>query len=355
MKTAKQSIARPLKRAALPLLLCAALALALCPAAADEPVGWPGMWEGFASDRTPDHEHQWAEATGYAPETCTVCGETRGERLPYPLPETGDEIVFGTYPQTAAGTDSTPIVWIVLNRNNRSLEIEMISKYGLDCMPRNTSGGYVRWDGCTLRTWLNGRFLDRAFTADEREAIAKTYLSTDSGMIVEQFYGPVVIPVNTDIRTEDHLYVPQYRDVVRYFGDESGHGGVLAPGVLPTDYAVSRGAVLQTLWTTERNEPAAWWLLRENGVYGSTAAWLGRSRAEGEDPNGFAVRPVVRVKLASPLFRHDPDRFPCDTSHVMTDAVCAGCGCALRLPFRPADGRILYCADCAADMGAGAP
>ena len=76
--------------------------------------------------------HSWQDATYTAPKACARCGATEGE----PLGSIGDIITFGRYPQTASGIDSTPIEWIVLDRDgSRAL---LLSKYGLDMKPYHT-------------------------------------------------------------------------------------------------------------------------------------------------------------------------------------------------------------------------
>ena len=55
----------------------------------------------------------------------------------------GGVIKFGTYPQTAEGTDKTPIEWLVLDvMDNKAL---VISKYGLDAKAYHAPGESVTW------------------------------------------------------------------------------------------------------------------------------------------------------------------------------------------------------------------
>ena len=50
-------------------------------------------------------------------------------------PQPGDYVTFGTYPQTASGTSSTPIEWLVLDvKGDQAL---LLSRYGLDAIPYN--------------------------------------------------------------------------------------------------------------------------------------------------------------------------------------------------------------------------
>ena len=81
-------------------------------------------------------------------------------------------VTFGHYPQTAEGNDSTAIEWVVLQKEgNKAL---LISRYGLDAQPYNAEYTDATWETCTLRTWLNSTFLNKAFTAEEQKAILTT-------------------------------------------------------------------------------------------------------------------------------------------------------------------------------------
>lgn len=84
----------------------------------------------------------------------------------------GNYVTFGEYPQTTAGEDMTPIEWLVLARNgNKAL---LISRYGLDAQKYNTINTGVTWEKCTLRTWLNNAFYNKAFNSAEQTAILIT-------------------------------------------------------------------------------------------------------------------------------------------------------------------------------------
>lgn len=66
----------------------------------------------------------------------------------------------------------TPIEWLVLARDgNKAL---LISRYGLDAQKYNTINTGVTWEKCTLRTWLNNAFYNKAFNSAEQTAILIT-------------------------------------------------------------------------------------------------------------------------------------------------------------------------------------
>ena len=77
-------------------------------------------------------------------------------------------VPFGTYPQTADGTDKTPIEWYVLDYREDEGRALLLSRYVLDAVSFNGKAGQVTWEECALRAWLNDEFLNTAFTEEER-------------------------------------------------------------------------------------------------------------------------------------------------------------------------------------------
>ena len=82
-------------------------------------------------------------------------------------------IPFGHYEQdNNPGNGPEPIEWLVLDiQDGKAL---LLSKYGLEAKAYNTKFVDITWENCTLRTWLNGEFLAKAFSAEEQSAILLT-------------------------------------------------------------------------------------------------------------------------------------------------------------------------------------
>lgn len=87
----------------------------------------------------------------------------------------GNVVTFGSYEQdndTENGKEA--IEWIVLAvKDGKAL---LLSKYGLDSQPFNKEYVGTTWENCTLRAWLNGDFIDAAFSAADKEIISETKL-----------------------------------------------------------------------------------------------------------------------------------------------------------------------------------
>ena len=94
----------------------------------------------------------------------------------------GESFFFGTYEQdnkTQNGAES--IEWIVLGKEEK--KVFVISKYGLIYK----KFGNKSWQNSTLRSWLNGEFLNSAFTSEEQSLIMNTRFAD------EDFYDKVFL------------------------------------------------------------------------------------------------------------------------------------------------------------------
>lgn len=90
--------------------------------------------------------------------------------------EAGDVITFGTYEQDGnSNNGAEAIEWIVLERDGSKAFV--LSLYCLEQKPFNNTLAPVTWENCSLRKWLNGTFLDIAFSQDEQDRIVLSTIS----------------------------------------------------------------------------------------------------------------------------------------------------------------------------------
>ena len=82
----------------------------------------------------------------------------------------GDVVLFGNYEQDN-NPDNGPeeIEWIVLEVKEG--QAKLLSRYALDAQPFNTEEADVKWESCSLRTWLNTDFFDTAFSDAEQACL----------------------------------------------------------------------------------------------------------------------------------------------------------------------------------------
>ena len=205
--------------------------------------------------------------------------------VPTPSPvRSGSHVTFGHYEQdnnTENGTE--PIEWLVLDvQDGKAL---LLSRYGLYAQQYNTSYSSVTWETCSLRAWLNGEFLNSAFSAKEQQAIQLATVDNSSGQ------GRSGNSTSGGEDTKDHIFLLSYAEAWKYFSSES------ARQCQPTKYAVAHGA-----FTYNGN---CWWWLRSPGLSSSSACNVGTA---GACRNYFVtydyvtVRPALWVDLESDVF-----------------------------------------------------
>ena len=101
--------------------------------------------------------------------------------------EAGDVIKFGTYEQDGDNeTGKEPIEWRVLKRDgNKAL---IITEYCIEQKPFNETLTRVSWENCTVRKWLNGAFMDQAFSEKEEEKIISSKISNDGNDTTDKVF-----------------------------------------------------------------------------------------------------------------------------------------------------------------------
>ena len=191
----------------------------------------------------------------------------------------GDIVTFGRYEQDNDLTNGAePIEWIVLDvQNGKSL---LISRYALDCQPFNTTQTSVTWDRSTIRTWLNGEFLNDAFNSGSLACIKSTHVSATDGK--NPTYN-----TNPGSSTEDKVFLLSINEARNYFSSNQ------ARQCAPTAYAESQGCHANT------DTGTCWWWLRSPGNSGNDAANvnnIGDTYYVGNDVSvSYGVRPVIWV------------------------------------------------------------
>ena len=206
----------------------------------------------------------------------------------------GNTVTFGTYPQGKNGETSS-VEWLVLARNGQ--KALLISRYGLDAKPYNESYTSVTWENCTLRKWLNGEFLSKAFTAKEQTGI----LTTDVDNSAAQGYSGWSTSGGNN--TQDKVFLLSYAEANKYFGVTYSNNKKAR--VSPTAYALKQGAYTSSSNKTAEGEPAGYWWLRSPGYIQDSAASVNTdgSLYDRNVNNDYGVvRPALWVDLESGIF-----------------------------------------------------
>ena len=141
----------------------------------------------------------------------------------------GDTFMFGSYEQDADEMNGPePIEWIVLSKENG--RVLVISKYGLETLenimhrlPSNDESD--KWENSEIRQWMNGEFLNIAFSEREQDAILL--------VTVPAHRNPISVndPGND---TEDKIFSLSIEEAEKYFTSDEERI------CKPTNYTVSR-------------------------------------------------------------------------------------------------------------------
>ncbi len=210
-----------------------------------------------------------------------------------------DIITFGHYPQNAAGNDSTAIEWIVLEVDEKNHKALVISRYGLDAKPYHTVRTDITWADCSLRSWLNGEFMNKAFTSAEQAAILLTDVDNSSSQ------GYSGWSTSGGENTQDRIFLLSYAEADRYFGVILTNKNNIASRAVPTAYAKAQGALMSRIYKTVGGEGAGEWWLRSSGTYRSYAALVstdGSLYSNYVDYDNVCVRPACWINFESGIF-----------------------------------------------------
>ncbi|MBE5767194.1 MAG: hypothetical protein E7335_08540 [Clostridiales bacterium] len=174
-----------------------------------------------------------------------------------------DYLTFGVYEQdNNLENGPEPIEWFVLEvENGRAL---VVSRHALELMPYHNTIEWdtsLMWETWDIRAWLNGEFLETAFTAAE---IARIPTVTVEAQLNSFSY-------NQGNDTRDKVFLLSYNEVPRYFGNGRTRT------CRPTEYAIARyeaktgrqwKQIVDDVWE-EYTGTCSWWLRTPGDFPGS--------------------------------------------------------------------------------------
>ena len=197
---------------------------------------------------------------------------------------TWDCIYFGNYYQSNSSTKE-PIKWRVLSVNGN--DAFLLADQNLDAKPYNEEDTDVTWATCTLRTWLNGTFLNTAFTSAEQTAIKNTTVVNEDN----PYYG-----TEGGVNTTDKVYLLSIAEASNTAYGFNGEFRTESETreAKNTAYAKECGA-----WTSRNG----YWWLRSPSYYSRSASSVnnyGYGTDNGTDVDyDNAVRPALHLNLSS--------------------------------------------------------
>ena len=211
---------------------------------------------------------------------------------------TWDCVYFGSYPQSdSTGETSEPIKWRVLSVNGN--DAFLLAEQGLDHQLYNTKRDKVTWETCTLRSWLNNDFLNKAFTSNEQSAIKSTTVINDDNPDYGTEYGS-----SGGNNTNDKVFLLSIAEAINpEYGFPQYSASTSKKRLAEnTAYAEAQGAY--TALDGRYGATCPWWLRSPGRYYGDASyvdfdghvSTIGCSVIE----NGQVVRPAMHIDLSSP-------------------------------------------------------
>ena len=183
------------------------------------------------------------------------------------------------YHKTEAGYFKyEPIKWRVLQSENG--EAFLLSDVILDRQPYNENRKAITWEESSLRAWLNGKFINRAFSDEEKENINITEIVNQDN----QIYG-----TEGGNNTSDKIFLlPLSEASEQQDGEKYG-------------FLDDR---MRACENSTFSEAFSWWWLRSPGLISFRAAgvsgygWVSRS-GHSVHINDDGVRPALHLNLSS--------------------------------------------------------
>ena len=188
-----------------------------------------------------------------------------------------------------------PIKWRILKKTGD--KAVLLADRMPDTCPFNDSYNDTSWSECSLRRWLNGAFLGRAFTEQERGAIEETDVKNAPNYYFGTDCGP---------DTKDRVFVLSESETfssplaVEYGFSNSDSGNDPARRFRSTLYAKCRGA----WWSpVEGYRGVSFWMMRSVGYTKANVVYVGESgdtynRGIVVTCNDAAVLPAITLDLS---------------------------------------------------------
>ncbi len=198
---------------------------------------------------------------------------------PLPKVAVGETMTFGAFEQdNDRSNGAEPIEWLVIAEEDG--RVLVISRYALDCRQFYKEYAFATWEDSDLRKWMNGSFLNEAFTPEEQARIPEVTVSAD----VNHNYRSID-PGNN---TKDRVFALSIKEAKEYLSTAA------ARKCAPTAYAKEQGCYV-------KSGCCRWWL-RTPGYDLNRAANVdvdGAMYTQGTlvTYDNYAVRPAMWIDL----------------------------------------------------------
>ncbi len=200
----------------------------------------------------------------------------------------GDYVLFGRYYQEdREGKETEPIEWLVMEEKDGA--VFLVSRYAVEVMAYNATLNGAAWADCSLRQWLNGDFLQTAFSEEEQESIRVTEVDLSA----EQGWKDWNNGGRAGGSTQDRIFLLSCAEVRQYLIRQNWH---LCP---VTPYTASR-AYKESPRIVNGRQTCDYWL--RDAAYNNNAGCVEANGAIGTGRINFSqgvVRPALWVDASA--------------------------------------------------------
>ena len=196
---------------------------------------------------------------------------------PY-LYEMGEKMQIGNYMQNNS-TYKSPITWAVLAKEDN--KILLITDKVIECKQYSESENKSTWDESSIRTWLNDKFLNEAFTPEEQDKILITYVSADENPRFDVYQGA---------STQDKIFILSINEAEKYFNSPKER---LCE---PTDYVLAKRPYISNV---DGVNSCHWWL-RTHGKFDGSSTYVTSTGytyelGDGVTADQYCIRPAMWI------------------------------------------------------------
>ncbi len=187
-------------------------------------------------------------------------------------------VFFGSYEQDGnASNGAEPIEWIVVERDGD--HCLLLSKYALEFMPyhERVQANPASWYSSTLRSWLEGDFLEGAFTEDERLGIEAVPIVSNAGSTIEE-------------TTYDEVFLLDEQQVEAYLENNA------LRRCLPTAHTATIDSARHGI---SDDGTVGWWLMQPEGDLYTPIVRANGAIGDMRDNESAGIRPAVWVNASS--------------------------------------------------------
>ena len=231
---------------------------------------------------------------GFSKESVTAAGSLAGLESSLHV---GDIVEFGRYPQSrkleGGQYVSEPLKWRVLDVDKIKGRALLLTEKLIDCKKYNDIPEDITWEYSSLRRWMNGSFIKKAFTAEERSRVAWVWNENPDN---EYEWGGKHKTTEGGNATRDRVFALNIDEAEKYFDNYEDKMASV------TRYALGKDARESNRYFTDYGVGTGWWWLRSPGYFSNFAAsvdFYGVVYASGDIVNNssVSVRPALWLNL----------------------------------------------------------